>query len=115
MGGAHTLPSSAATSATYLHDYPRLTGDLGCEIVFDVPMPTHLNKVGPLYRFYLVERQQPDIQADDMGDPGLPSTLRDEVVRVAQLRLLANIHRLQMVEAVVNKFAETPPRTSDRE
>ncbi len=43
-----------ATPYTYFHPYRKIFEKLGLEVRLDVPMPTHLGKVGPFYRLMVV-------------------------------------------------------------
>ncbi len=48
--------SAGATPFTYFHDYLVLFEELGLRMQADVPLPTHVNRVGPFYKLFIVTK-----------------------------------------------------------
>lgn len=70
------------TPFSYVHDYDRLLGELGMTEVLDIPMPTGLARLGPLYRLRL-------LAADPSAAAAHPAQLSaDSFHRAAVLALL---------------------------
>jgi SAM-dependent methyltransferase len=48
---------SKATPYTYFHSYVSIFDDFGAKVLIDLPMPTSVYKLGPLYRLFVVQKK----------------------------------------------------------
>ena len=88
----------SANPFTYLHDYPEIFAEAGCEVVFRLPLPTHLNRSGPLYYIWFISKKSVDVVKF--------SKLKDQIVATACLQLLKNIQKLRGKVKVASELEE---------
>ncbi len=94
---------------TYIHDYPMIFKDAGYQLVQRLPMPTHLNRAGPIYNIWIVSKQ-------NCTNPEEIIKLRDKVISVAMLALLRN-NGIDRSNAKLSKktLAESEKKLADSE
>ena len=73
---------------TYIHDYPSIFEEADCEVIFRVPLPTHLNRSGPLYYLWFVSKSKNSLAK--------VNNLKDKIISTACLQLLENIQKLRL-------------------
>jgi SAM-dependent methyltransferase len=100
----------AATPFTYLHQYRRIIQSVDADLVMELPFPTHLNKVGPLYRLFLLRKRRAEppkyLDADK---------LRGRMTSLATLQLLRVGNELRMDKRKLKSEIEIAKRQLERQ
>jgi glycosyltransferase involved in cell wall biosynthesis/2-polyprenyl-3-methyl-5-hydroxy-6-metoxy-1,4-benzoquinol methylase len=90
---------------TYVHDYPKIISDAGCELVLRIPFPTHINRSGPTYHLWLVGKEKDiDIDSDTIA------ILKEKIISSAMLQLLENVTDLRARISNLKKEKEAEER-----
>ena len=92
--------NAEVTPYTYMHDYRNLFSRCDADVLFELGLPTHLNKAGPLYRLFFL-RKKSVAEETDLDQQNLIS----EAVKISTLRLLQTInYQKQKVKEAKQEF-----------
>ncbi|MEZ5935283.1 MAG: methyltransferase domain-containing protein [Alphaproteobacteria bacterium] len=88
---------------TYLHDYEALFRAAGVEPSLVMPLPTHLNRAGPLYRLFVIDKAPAADRLDG-------EVLRDCLTQAVILQLLGNAAQIRTEAKKQKREAEQSAR-----